>query len=126
MWDSKYKKMWDSSNDGFLETVFECLKQQLAFDDRLKVFEKIAYNHQADGRVFMQCAGLKDKKGTLIYEDDIVEINMDEKCIVLWDEDDASFWLESTATGERYPFYRCEIIKVLGNIYENPELLGDM
>lgn len=76
-----------------------------------------------------QCTGFKDENGKLVYEEDIVETNTKtnfEKCLVLWDEDDASFWLESIATGKRYPFYCSVIHKVLGNINENPELLGGM
>ena len=71
----------------------------------------------------MQCTSFKDENGKLVYEEDIVEINNGDKCLVVWDEDDASFWLESTATGERYPFYCSTIIKVLGNIHENKDLL---
>lgn len=76
--------------------------------------------------IIEQCTGFKDENGKLVYEEDIVKTNMDERCLVLWDEDDASFWLESIATGERSPFYCSVIHKVLGNIHENPELLGGM
>ena len=86
---------------------------------------------KAVGKIFLggydnkleQCTGCKDENEKLVYEEDIVETTIDEKCLILWDEDDASFWLESISTGQRYPFYKSTITRILGNIHENQELL---
>lgn len=85
-----------------------------------KIFDWGGYNNDIE-----QCTGLKDESGKLIYEEDIVETNLCSKCLVLWDEDDASFGLASIATGEQYPFYCSVIHKVLGNIHENEDLLEE-
>lgn len=73
-----------------------------------------------------QCTGLKDKNGKLIYEGDIVEILGDEiPYVIEYDEDRARFVIDSEIDRvccdfDNYSGYELEII---GNIYENKELL---
>lgn len=66
----------------------------------------------------MQCTGLKDKNGlNRLFEGDIVARGED-KAVIKYDDETASFymrWVETETFIED-----CEII---GNIYENPELL---
>lgn len=79
----------------------------------------------------MQSTGLKDKNGKEIFEGDILGVETDDGTLnvnVFWDEDHALFMFESKKYNEKealaellednsYPF------EIVGNVYENPELL---
>lgn len=81
--------------------------------------------------VLMQSTGLTDKNGEEIFEGDILSIETDEenvKVSVFWDDKHALFMFKSKKYNEKealaelfednsYPF------KIIGNRYENPELL---
>lgn len=77
-----------------------------------------------------QCTGIKDKNGKLIYEGDIV-IQREEnagpsKKLVIWEKDGGYLGLKylkksffGVVTFHRFGY----TYEVIGNIYENPELL---
>ncbi|HEA4129433.1 YopX family protein [Enterococcus faecium] len=83
-----------------------------------------------DKYVLMQSTGLKDKNGVEIFEGDLVEhddnLNGDwetfETCEVVYDKDYAQFCFKWDA-GNFLTDYRN--LNVIGNIYENPELLEE-
>lgn len=81
--------------------------------------------------ILMQSTGLFDKNNIEIFEGDVLAIETDEGVTnlkVFWDEKHALFMFESKKYNEKdllaelvedntYPF------EIIGNIYENPELL---
>lgn len=74
-----------------------------------------------------QYIGLKDRNGKEIYESDIV-VNTyyddGEMYKILWVDDSVAFGMESLDDMELYKL-PLESLEVIGNIHENPELLGD-
>ncbi len=85
---------------------------------------------EPDEIVLMQSTGLKDKNGVEIFEGDLVEhddnLNGDwetfEACEVVYDKDYAQFCFKWDA-GNFLTDYRN--LNVIGNIYENSELLEE-
>lgn len=74
----------------------------------------------------MQYTGLKDANGVEIYEGDIIEC-WGSTLVVYWEDSDASFFAVNTdanamcESGQEWSG-RC---KVIGNIYQNKELLDE-
>ena len=139
-------RFWDKETQTMQKIPMVELRHRITLD---KIF--------ADDRViFMQCTGLKDKNGKLIYEGDIVNVKIDgwEKSyipmVVVWDRKEwqlkqynknfkqncsacevkrkqkcqyCSQYFSATGHTNFKDFYNNEVI---GNIYENKELLNEI
>lgn len=96
--------------------------------------------------VIMQCTGFKDKNNNLIYEGDIINDKSNHIRVVVWEQDSFKYPALKTSRYFHSPIsnkleerkvdlrgkltfqdnvYKCDKkhFEVIGNIYENPELL---
>ena len=75
--------------------------------------------------VLMQFTGLLDKNGKSIYEGDILKHAKNEHYQVLWDSD--GHWMvdgNENTQGKDFLWRWAKVCEIIGNIYENPELLN--
>lgn len=72
----------------------------------------------------MQFTGLKDKNDIEIYEGDILNHNGD-LWVVRYSEEDGMFILYYDNIIENFSNMNSKWLEVIGNIYENPELLKE-
>lgn len=100
-------------------------------------FEKKMINTSSAWRFFdeielMQYTGLKDKNDKEIYEDDILfDPVTNQKYIVAYDDAYAMFFMKNVSDDVALPDYdfgefdidEGRDLYIIGNIYENPELL---
>ena len=74
--------------------------------------------------IFLQYTGLKDKNGKEIYEGDMVRIQYVDNNFNDVDKVEKVFL--TRRTGDYYIYeYMSNELEVIGNIYENPELLKE-
>ena len=87
-----------------------------------------------DDEYLMQSTGLKDKNGQEIFEGDILEVDDCGEVLgnakLIWDNEQAAFMIDAISVDDIAPFYEFVsdedyFYRVIGNIYENPELLED-
>ena len=105
----------------------------LAVDPKLTDYQDGLYLPLTDKIPLMQYTGLKDKNGVEIYEGDIVHISnewgecTDHHIAYFGDRDYPAFDLVPSLDAESNGLSHCiggdYEIEVIGNIYENPELL---
>ena len=109
--------------------------KRIRFDDDdgnmtkvLFIGKKFGANENIDEIDLMQSTGLKDKNGQEIFEWDVVDYK-GRKAIIKWHGSYASFIyrfvdeLQERASDWEPLFLACYHFEVIGNIYENPELL---
>ncbi len=92
--------------------------------------------YEVDPKTVCQYTGLTAKDGKKIFEGDIVECRArkdgHDKYKVVWCKDYADFRIEPLDFGVQFPIadYEGEYIRggkysVIGNIFDNPELIGE-
>lgn len=95
------------------------------YDHKIKNVHEV----KPEDLILMQCTGLKDKSDRLIFEGDIIykkgtKNHRGEKMYseVVWDQMYAEFNISDDNGMHRMPS-NSNNIEIIGNIYENPELL---
>lgn len=122
-------RAWDNENNQMLDV------QELNFEDcfyggEMKI-KTTMYNDYFDNKEMplMQYTGLHDKNGKEIYEGDILQIDI-ERAWVMWNERYGYFelapigdyYFDSNVIGQAIEYTDATVI---GNIYENKELLNE-
>ncbi len=105
-------------------------------DDYKDSYSWGTFNDYEQDCIVMQCTGLKDKNGKLIYEGDIVKNNQNSLYFVKFEEFEhqTKFCLKRVENPNYYPHISTwqgigykdqKNYEVIGNIYENKELLNE-
>lgn len=105
-----------------MQTVFGI---NFAIDNSIgQVFYDIRHKECSYEPILMQYTGLLDRNGKEIYEGDVVEWQpkngTKERAVVNWDNERTRFVCDVYGFNEREAKER---IKIIGNVYENPDLL---
>lgn len=113
-------RAWDKLNKEMFNVEIIDFQERKLYKDSVSYckFENIE---------LMQCTGLKDMRGKEIYEGDILLDGNNKKPYKVIFEN-GSFRAEFEGDFEEYSFDLIDVVaqgcEVVGNIYENPELLG--
>jgi uncharacterized phage protein (TIGR01671 family) len=122
-------RAWDDNMKVMVNPYCELRDGNFWGEDCTNTGISVAHEH------VMQYTGLKDKEGREIYEGDIVRTYMGTVCEIRWDfvsEKTKSFDYEYTGfcfhhikQKRNYHLDVTSSCEIIGNIYENPELLKD-
>lgn len=116
-WLKNIKKMVEVEEINFIN-------EEIRFKDYETPFTKpIEINVSFEDVELMQYTGLKDKNGVKIFEGYIVKIDEEEICFIEWDEYDYFYRIKNKEVDDIFSGFRPKDLEVIGNIYENPELL---
>lgn len=118
-------RAWDDKRSKMLNGL---PRQEIAFttfENGFTLGEISSYPHNGERLILLQCTGLRDRNGTLIYEGDVVEHNLWGKGVVIWEM--GMFRVDGEPFRNEHDVvlgdHQLQRTKIIGNIYEHPNLL---
>lgn len=107
--------------DPDLDTHYICGWNYYASENGL---EREPFEEEIDPDTLCQYTGLNDKNGKRIWENDIIELPGEDGYFVCeWQEDTARFVLNGEGLTVDFDNYWSYEVEVIGNIFDNPDLL---
>lgn len=94
------------------------------FDSNTNAYPFYFTDIEVDPKTVCQYTGLTDKNGRKIFVGNIVKIGL-EHYEVWWNCDSSSITLSSENESRGLYLSHNETIEVIGNIFDNPELIGE-
>ena len=119
-------RVWDVENKEMLN-VQELDFEPTFYGGRIAI-RPDQYNDYFDTEdmILMQYTGVNDRCGKEIYENDIVYVaGEDENATIEWDEETARFVIHFDGWIADFDNYYGKELEIMGDIYNNPELLGE-
>jgi len=128
-------RAWDKKNKRWVEPESRCI----GFDGSIGICENQFHSLDEDFPILQQFTGLLDKNGKEIYESDIVKTKEIPRSYIFYCKIHACFILGINIMGDPREGGNVtadthiaslennieDSIEVIGNIYENPELLNN-
>lgn len=118
-------RVWDVENKEMLN-VQELDFEPTFYGGRIAIRpDQYSDYFDTEDMILMQYTGFNDRCGKEIYENDIVYVaDEDENAIIEWDEETARFIIHFDGWIADFDNYYGYELEVMGDIYNNPELLG--
>lgn len=128
-------RAWDSVEKKFVEHFFITDNSLICNMEKPTSDRKLPIPIEKSELILMQSTGLKDKNGKEIFEGDIITNGIDRADV----KNHQTLGFYTVLNGREYFFARgisfenfeenaeefSEAVEIIGNIYENPELLED-
>lgn len=117
-------RAWDKENEEMYDVaMIDVETGEVAYTDHPTGYNADALLEQVE---LMQYTGLKDKNRKEIYEGDILKDEFDRKFYVYWVSNEARFAIrQKNRKSEYFMVINHLKIEVIGNIYENPDMLEE-
>ncbi len=113
-WDKEHKVLRDVTRIDFLKGTISLCEDTGYFN----------YTCNMDEVILMQYTGVKDKNEGEVCKGDMYKDEENMLWEVIFDKEDTSYKLENLHTPGRTTIRNIKDMDHVGNIYENPELLG--